>query len=504
MKILSCEQIRKVDEYTITNEPIESVDLMERAAEECSSWIKQIFGDFISVKIFVGPGNNGGDGLAIARLLADKVNTIEVYMLTSHDKLSNDALINYMRLSRRGGVQVFQLQDGELPEIFGTDIVVDAMFGSGITRSIEGYTANLIRHINESDATVIAIDLPSGLFGEDNRMNKSEHIIEADYTLTFQMPKLSFFFAENEKYLGEWLIMDIGLLPEGMEMHDSKYVYTEKFDIIADLKKRPKHSHKGTYGHALLISGSYGKMGASVLASRACLKAGVGLLTSHIPSKGYEIIQSSVPEAMVSVDPSDEFYSLTPDLEKYSAIGIGPGLGLADLTVEAFYNLITTVKVPMVIDADGLNILARHTDWLSQLPKNTILTPHPGEFDRLAGKSENGYNRYLKQVEFSKKNKVIVVLKGAYTSITVPDGMCYFNSTGNPGMATAGSGDALTGIILSLLAQNYKPIDAARIGVFIHGLAGDLALTNSSEESVIASDIINNLGPAFRSLKNVN
>lgn len=501
MKILNAEQIRKVDAYTIEHEPITSIDLMERAARQCCNWIDENLGYGLSIKIFVGPGNNGGDGLAMARILLENDNQVTVYMLTNPDQLSPDAWENYKRLSRHTD-DIFNLEDsGNLPEIFEADVVIDALFGSGLSRPLIGLAARIVQHINESGATIIAVDLPSGLYCDQNTNENRDAIIKADYTLTFQVPKLSFFFAENQIFTGEWYYLDIELLPEAIDLQQSDYNTIENEDIALTLKQRGKFDHKGTYGHALLMAGSYGKMGAAVLASKACLRSGVGLLTTHLPSKGYEILQTTVPEAMVSIDACSDSLSVIPDLAKYSAIGMGPGIGTNDYTGLLLLQLLKTIKTPLVLDADALNLLAAHQEWMEFLPKNTILTPHPGEFDRLAGPSSSGFERHIKQIKFSKERKVIVVLKGAHTSITSPDGACWFNTTGNPGMATAGSGDVLTGIILSLLAQGYQPLQAALTGVYLHGVAGDLACEDMGVEALLASDIINNLGKAFMTIR---
>jgi NAD(P)H-hydrate epimerase len=501
MKILTASQIKNVDVETIKREPVKSIDLMERAANTCFLYIRENFSRYVNVKIFVGPGNNGGDGLAISRMLADEGKKVLVFMLSSPDALSDDALVNYKRLADQGKAQITQIADKKIPKIDKDDLVIDAMFGSGLSRPLSGLAAIAAKHINHANAIIIAIDIPSGLYSEANELNNPEDIVNADYTLTFQMPRLSFFFAENEKYLGKWQIMDIGLLPKAIEEQQTGYFFIDKQGIAATLKQRKKFAHKGDFGHALLMAGSYGKMGAAVLSSRACLRTGVGLLTTHIPLKGYDIMQTSVPEAMVSVDSTSDNLSTLPEISQYNAIGIGPGLGLYNFTGLMMFQLLKAVNIPFVLDADAINLLAIHPEWLGLLPKNTILTPHPGEFDRLAGPSKDGYERHLKQIEFSKKNKIIIILKGAYTSISSSDGNCWFNSTGNPGMATGGSGDVLTGVVLSLLAQQYKPLDAALIGVYIHGLAGDLACEEASEESLIASDIINYIGKAFSKVK---
>lgn len=502
MKIINAEQIRKVDAYTIEHEPINSIDLMERAAHECYLWIREYLGNCMSLKIFVGPGNNGGDGLALARLLSDDENTIEVYMLTTPDKLSVDAAINYERISKIKRVKTTILDEySMLPEIYDMDIVIDALFGTGLTRPLEGLAAKVVKHINQSDATRVSIDLPSGLYSEGNSHEKHENIVHADYTLTFQFPKLAFFFPENALYTGEWTVLDISLIPEAINLQDSKYFTIDNEYIAFKLHERGKFSHKGSFGHALLLAGSYGKMGASVLASKACLRTGVGLLTTHIVAKGYEIMQTAVPEAMVSIDPTMDYISSVPDLSKYTAIGIGPGIGTNDFTGFVLHKLLKEAATPMVLDADALNLIANHKEWLRDIPENTIITPHPGEFDRLTGPSANGYERHLKQLALSLDYKIIVILKGAYTSISAPDGRCWFNETGNPGMATAGSGDVLTGMVLSLLAQGYQPMQAALTAVYLHGMAGDIACEDTGMEALLSSDIINNIGKAFMNVR---
>lgn len=502
MKILNEEQIRKVDAYTIEHEPVESTDLMERAAHECYIWIAEHLGYCLSIKIFVGPGNNGGDGLALARLLSDDDNTIEVYMLTTPDKLSPDAATNYERIAKIKRIKTIILDEfTALPEIYDMDIVVDAMFGYGLSRPLTGLAAKVVSHINQSDATRVSIDLPSGLNAEVNTYENPNNIVHADYTLTFQLPRLAFFFPENALYIGEWHVLDISLMPEAINLQESKYFTIDNEYIAFKLHERGKFSHKGTFGHALLVAGSYGKMGAAVLASKACLRTGVGLLTTHMVAKGYEIMQTAVPEAMVSIDPSTDYISVLPDLSKFSAIGVGPGIGTNDFTGFVLHKLLKEASVPMVLDADALNLIAAHKDWLKDLPENAIITPHPGEFDRLVGPSANGYERHLKQIVLSQDYKIIVILKGAYTSISAPDGRCWFNETGNPGMATAGSGDVLTGMLLSLLAQGYQPLQAALIAVYLHGLAGDIACEKTGMEALLSSDIIKYIGKAFMKVR---
>jgi hydroxyethylthiazole kinase-like uncharacterized protein yjeF len=348
---------------------------------------------------------------------------------------------------------------------------------------------------------VIAIDIPSGLFGEDNRENDYDHVIRADYTLTFQFPFLSFFFDRNEPFVGKWRVHDIKLHPEAIEKTETDYQTIEKEQVARLLPSRNTFAHKGTFGHALVISGCYGMMGAALLAGESCLRAGTGLVTLHVPRFGYSIIQTGFPEALVSLDQSDILFSEPPELSPYSAIGIGPGIGCKQNTGKGLMMVLERAEVPLLIDADGLNLLSAHPEWLDLLPEGTILTPHPKEFDRLAGKSKDSYERHLKQREFAAKHKVIVVLKGAYTGIAAPDGQYWFNTTGNPGMATGGSGDVLTGLITGLLAQDVRPLDAAIMGVYLHGRAGDLAADELGQEALIAGDMVRKLGAAFKELR---
>ncbi len=503
MKILSASQIREVDRYTIEHEPISSSDLMERASLACAKWIIENYSKSKYIKIFIGPGNNGGDGLCIAYLLLQAGFQVQAHVLYASERMSQDALIKFQRLIEYHEKSVLLIQEPYIPVIHPSDLIIDALFGTGLTRALSGYPSLLINQINKSGADIIAVDVPSGLFCDSNEGNNRDVIVKAKHTLTFEMPKLAFMFVENYIYTGEVHILKIGLHQKAIENQERNIYFQSNKDLKPLLKKRGKFDHKGTFGHALLISGSYGKMGAAVLASRACLRTGVGMLTSHIPRKGYEIIQTTIPEAMVSLDTNDEFISEFPYKIKYDAIGIGPGIGTSHQTTDALRELLSKSDVPLVLDADALNILSQNQWLLCMIPPLTIITPHPKEFDRLTTEHTNGYTRFISQLDFSKKYNVIIVLKGAYTSITTPNGDCWFNSTGNPGMATAGSGDVLTGIILSLLAQGYEPQIAARFGVYIHGLAGDIALTKNSFESIISGDIINYIGNAFNTIRNI-
>jgi ADP-dependent NAD(P)H-hydrate dehydratase / NAD(P)H-hydrate epimerase len=502
MKILDSQQIKTCDMATIQNEPITSIDLMERAAGQLNHWMVQHFQLDQHLIFLAGTGNNGGDALALARILfLSGYKNIQVYLLKISPTLSFDCAANYQSFATKAGHLIYELTEGSpMPEIHSDAVVVDGIFGSGLNRPIEGYWAQLIDYINQSHARVIAIDVPSGLYSWDNRTNYGA-IIKACFTLCLHMPKLPFFFAENEVYVGQWYILPIGLDESFIESSVSDFYFIEKKDIAAKIKYRKCFSHKGTFGHAFLVAGSYQMIGAAVLSARSCLKTGVGLLTVYVPKSGNQIMQTAIPEAMLYIDEDESGFCEPEILEKYNAVGIGPGIGLKQGIRGTLRMLLQTVKVPMVLDADALNILTDTPDLWDILPENTILTPHPGEFDRLTHIHSGGYERMLSQIELSIRYKIIIVLKGAYTSISTPEGKVYFNSTGNPGMATAGSGDVLTGIILSLLAQGYQPLDAAIIGVYLHGLAGDIAKSMVGEESLIASDITDNLGKAFIEIK---
>lgn len=490
MKISDIKAAREADAYTIENEPISSVDLMERAATQIYFWLmRNLKSKEVSIKIFCGMGNNGGDGLVLARLLATQDIYAQVFILHVSENFSHDCEVNYERLKAIPEVPMYGVfSKDDFPNIDDNDIIIDALFGSGLNRPLDGVAAELVNHINDNHAVRIAIDIASGLNG-DAIGDPNNPIIRADYTLSMQFPKMAFLYPENEPYVGDWHVLDIKIHPEYIDKVETANFYTTEDVVKPLIHKRGKHSHKGTYGHALLIAGSTGKTGAALLASESCMRSGVGLLTTHLPKSAMLPLQIYLPEAMISVDKSDDCFSKLPDLEPYTAIGAGPGLGKDSKTETALKHLIQEARVPMVLDADALNIIAENKTWLSFLPERTIITPHPKEFERLFGKTDNSMQRLELQREMSVKHNIIIVLKGANTAITFPNGTCFFNSTGNPGMATAGSGDVLTGIILSLLAQRYTPEEAALLGVFMHGKAGDKAAENIGMESMIASDI---------------
>ncbi len=505
MKILAPSQMKALDEFTIQNEPITSINLMERAASQVAFYLMK-YASGRCIYIVCGTGNNGGDGLALARILIENQVKARAVMMMFSDTLSNDAQINCERLqeleakNNQSYLTVIDSID-DIPNIPTDVIIVDALFGIGINRPLVGMAKEVVDYINALPNKVVAIDLPSGL-QSDVVVNDLDSIISADVTLTFQCPKLNLLLPQAYKYAGDFEVLDIGLLSSGLAQQTSKYFYVDVPMVAAMLQQRHKYDHKGCFGHAMLIAGSYGKMGAAILAAKACLKSGVGLLTVHIPHWGYGIMQTAVPEAMTSIDRSEMYFTEYPDLSPYNAVGVGPGLNTKQNSVKGLTQLLNEyADKAMVIDADGINILAANPELMKLLTPHTILTPHPGEFKRLVGGWTNDYEKLEKLQAFCRDYHTIVVLKGAHTITCLPSGECYFNSTGNAGMATAGSGDVLTGIILAMLAQNYVPSEAAILGVYLHGSAGDMALDAESEESLIAGDIISHMAAAFKKLR---
>jgi NAD(P)H-hydrate epimerase len=501
MKIASAEQVRELDQQTIQKEPISSYALMERASAKFAEWFVGTFHEDKPVFVFCGKGNNGGDGLAVARMLQKSFFTVTV--IASGNPSSNRSEDNQKNLGlliKEKLVRLHFLDEiSSFPEIPKGAIIIDAMFGSGLNRPLEGFYADLVEKINHlQNCEKVAIDMPSGLMADKY---VDGPIVRADYTFSFELPKLAFLFPENQGFVGEWKVQSIGLLPSAIERLETPYFLLEKLDLEPHLKKRMAFDHKGSYGHSLIIGGSYGKIGAVILSSRACLRSGCGLVTVHVPKCAYEIMQISFPEAMVQVDRHKFVFSEIPNLKPYKAVGIGCGLGTNQLSADGLEELLDAVEVPLVMDADALNLLANNPGLMAKVPKGSVLTPHPGEFERLFGKTSNSFDRLNVLKGKAQDLKVYIILKGKYTAIACPDGKVFFNPTGNPGMATGGSGDVLTGILTGLLAQGYKTEDACKLGVFLHGLSGDIALEKTEQESLLASDLIENIGKAFKSLR---
>ncbi len=492
MEILSPEQIRLCDLQYLDYKGVESIDLMESAALALKDELTTRFSKDSVFQILCGTGNNGGDGLALARLLQADGYSLEAELFKFSDKASKDFNINLERL-KNTNTSINEYQNSNDFFLYPGAIIVDALFGVGLTRKLEGEWLEVIRKVNAGDNVVVSVDVPSGLLCQDN---PSLEVIEANITLTFERPKLCFFFKESAPFIGEIKILSIGLNQkfigsfkdyETIALSDAKLLH----------KKREKFGHKGTYGHSLIIAGSEGKMGAAVLSSKSCIHSGAGLVTALVPEKGLNIIQTAVPEVMAF--PGGEGYEIEyiTSLEQFDAVGVGPGLGTFKKAEKLLTQILKLVSSPIVLDADALNILSANKKLLKLLPKDSVLTPHPGEFKRLAGDFNNSYEALQKLKDFCKTYSVVAVLKGANSIVCTPEGKCFFNTTGNPGMATAGSGDVLTGLITSLLAQGYAPVNAACLGVFLHGLSGDIAVKETSEEGLTAGKLIENLGKAF-------
>jgi NAD(P)H-hydrate epimerase len=473
---------------------------MERAALQCVEWLLQQYPVAPSFGIFCGKGNNGGDGLAIARLLMEKNYPVTVHILEFGHKGTDDFQVNLAKLHKLPGHDIHFIQSEQHFHPFPDEqVIIDALFGSGLNRELEGVTARLVQHVNQSNRPVVSVDIPSGLFSD--RSSRGTLTIHAHHTLSFQCYKPAFLFAENEEAVGEIHILDIGLHAGFYHLLSGRFELVDDAIIHSIHKPRKRFSHKGNFGHALLVAGSLGKNGAAILAARACLRSGAGLLTCHTARSGHDIMQSTVPEAMLSIDPHIHYLtSITQDITKYESIGIGPGIGTAPETKMLLREIFDTYRSPVVLDADALNLLSTQKDLYKLIPAGSVLTPHPKEFERLFGETANEFDRVLLTLQKAKELNCIIVLKGHHTFIATPDGKGFFNATGNPGMATAGSGDVLTGILTGLLAQGYSSVESAILGVYIHGLAGDIAAKAVSMEAMVAGDLTDNLGLAFLSI----
>lgn len=500
MKLLSAEQTRAADAYTIQEEGISSTDLMERAARAFAGWFENKFQPSEQVHIFCGPGNNGGDGLVVARLLHERTYGVQVYLVGEQDKASQDFSINLKRLPKALKPKHIA-KAADLPALDKSSCVIDALFGTGLNRPVTGIFAQVINMLNESGGAITSVDMPSGLY-TDSQTPEEGAIVQASHTVSFELPKLAFLLPQHEQFVGDWHVVPIGLSQQFISEVSSDLYFTTQQDVQQLLRPRKKFSHKGLYGHALLLCGGYGKIGAAVLAARACLRSGAGLLTVQVPQAGYTVLQTAVPEAMTLTDKHRKHLSALPsNIDTFEVIGVGPGLGTERVTKTAIGQLLATVSQPLVIDADAINIVASSDKLKAQLPKGKVIfTPHPKEFERLVGKVKNDYDRLQHLREFCAEYQCYVTLKGSHTAIGTPEGKVYFNSTGNSGLATGGTGDVLTGVITALVGQQYSLEEACLLGVYIHGLAADLALSTVGSIAMTASDVIDYLPKAFMHL----
>ncbi len=497
MKVFSAAQIKQWDAFTIAHEPVAAIELMERAAAKVVDWVVQQYDTQKHFQIFCGKGNNGGDGVAIARMLLTKKYSVTVYILEFGNIGTPDFQTNLARL-KEGGNDIHFIQSADFfPAIKKTDIIIDALFGTGLNKPLEGISAALVNHINRF-SNIISIDLPSGLSADGS--SKGNAAIKATHTLSFQHYKLAFLLPENDGYCGNVHVLDIGLSKVFENDTAASFEITDAPFLRSIYKPRNKFWHKGNFGHAALLCGSYGMMGAAVLSATACLRSGAGKLSCYIPKAGYEIVQTSIPEAMCIV--AGEEYILTAGgIEKFDAIGIGPGIGTTPTHARLLKEVFIKFNKGLLIDADALNTIANNKELLQLIPAGSVLTPHPKEFERLFGKSVNDVERLLLALEKAKALDLYIIIKGHYSFIATPEGKGFFNATGNAGMATAGSGDVLSGIITGLLAQGYSSLASCLLGTYLHGFAGDLAAAALSEEALIAGDISNHLGEAFKILQ---
>jgi NAD(P)H-hydrate epimerase len=506
MKIFKSQSINELDKATCAAQKINSLDLMERAASAVTNEIVSRFYTNQRIVVIAGPGNNGGDALAVARMLTEQgFSAVEIYLfnVSQSKALSHDCDEELKRLRALDNVALTMVEREFVPPVLGpSDVVLDGLFGSGLRTPLQGGFVAVARYINESGAYVISIDVPSGLFGEWNDNTITRDMVHANLTLAFQQPRLSFFFAENAEVVGEVKVLDINLDHETILNTPSDFILVEEKNVSTTLRRRNPFSSKRDYGSVLLFAGSTGMYGAAILAARAALRGGAGLVTVHTGGYGMIALQTAVPCAMFEPDSQPSFISDMRPHHRHQAVAVGPGIGTNPLTIDALESLLKTSKAPLLLDADALNCIAARPALLQVLPQNTIITPHIGEFDRLFGEQRSCENRLRKAMEMAKYYNIIIVLKGHYTTVVRPTGKVYINSTGNPGMATAGSGDVLTGAIAAFLAQGYRPELAATMGVYFHGLAGDLAAAEMGIHGLTAEDIANFLGKAIQQVLN--
>ncbi|GAA4282139.1 NAD(P)H-hydrate dehydratase [Gaetbulibacter aestuarii] len=500
MKLFSREQIYEADQQTIKKQDITSTELMDRAGSQIFNWMHlRLQGAQVPIHVFCGIGNNGGDGLVLTQHLISHGYHVTTYIVNYSHKRSKDFLINYDKVKSMTKTWPVVLEDNEaFPEINQEDIIVDAVFGIGLNRPVPDWVKDLFIHFRKTKAFTLSIDVPSGLF-LDQPVKDEDAVVWAGYTLSFASPKLVFFLPETAKYTAQWEVLDIGLDQEYLMSTKTEADLIGKHEVLPLYMPRDKFSHKGTFGHTLIIGGSYGKIGAVILSSRAALSAGSGLVSAYVPKCGYIPLQSSFPEAMVLTDRDEnEITEISFDL-KPTVIGMGMGLGTSPNTLDAFEAFLKNNKTPLVIDADAINLLSKNKALLKLLPIHSVLTPHPKELERLIGTWSDDFEKLEKVKSFSKKYHAVVVIKGANT-ITVFQEKIYINTTGNPGLATAGSGDVLTGIITGLIAQSYSALAAAIFGVYLHGKAADITIEDYGYQSLTATHVIEYMGKAYLDL----
>ncbi|MFZ4927831.1 NAD(P)H-hydrate dehydratase [Chryseobacterium sp. Mn2064] len=498
MKIFTAEQIRNWDQFTISHEPVSSIQLMERASVAIANWISEHCKNHKRAAVFCGNGNNGGDGLAISRMLYMKGFDVDIFVSDPKSKFSEDAAVNLKRLRDISGITIRKFSQIEQHSFDDKTIIIDALFGTGLSRPLEGDLQRLVELLNTKDNLTLSVDVPSGL-SVDSLFEDEAVILKADYTLSFQCWKRSFLHPETGKYTGKVVILDIDLSKEYSEKTETKYFVTDDLLIERIFKPRQDFSHKGNYGKAVIAGGSYGKIGAVVLATKSALKTGAGLTFTLSPNCGYDVLQSTCPEAMF-IEGGEKYMTAFENNPDFT-YGIGPGLGIHPDTEKGLFNFLENYHQPLVLDADALNILSKTSENLKLIPQKSIITPHPKEFERLFGNTENSFKRLELAIEKSRELNIYIVLKDHHTQIITPQGKVYYNITGNAGLAKGGSGDVLTGILTSLLAQGYSGENAAIFGVWLHGRAADFAAEKYSQEAVLPTDVVNELGNVFKLLQ---
>lgn len=505
MKIFSNKDIYEIERFTIEQEGVSSIELIERAAEGIANEVFSHWRPNVRLLVFAGWGNNGADALETARLLADKGFRPEVFLFNiGGHRLTPECAIMRDRLLQSGAdfkfLEITGKEPFEWPEPEASDLIIDGIFGRGLDRPLPVSLQMLVHNMNNSGATIVSIDVPTGLFSEWNDKNPRQNMVHASLTLAIGFPRMSFFIDDNAEVVGQWKVIDVGYNKQAVKNAPLTYFLVNENDTMRFLTPRNEFSSKADYGHALIVAGSYGMMGASVLAGAGCLRAGAGKVTVHAPSCGFNILQSNLVSAMFDADRDQRHITDIPGDKKYTAIAVGPGLGTHDATAAALEKFLKTMSAasrPVILDADALNIIAEHKNMLDYLPVLSIITPHAGEFDRLFGEQKSHEARLSKAIEISRFHQIIIVLKGRYTAIVRPDGKVFFNSSGSPALATGGTGDVLTGVIAGLMASGLKPEIASFVGCYVHGVAGELAAEEHSDIGATAADVAANIGKAI-------
>lgn len=508
MKIFTSEDIRTIIAKSLEADGSTVAELAEKVAEGVAADILARWRPTKRTFVFAGPGLNGAYGLATARKLAEAGFSPEVFLFNIRGKmLSPDCKRLRDEVEKVPGLTLTEVVNTfDPPQLPSSALVVDALFGVENHQPLAGGFVSLVRYINESRTTVVSIDLPSGLFSDWNPNGVNRDIIHANTTVAVGFPHLCFLMDENAELVGQWKVLDVGFDEGVVREMPTKFHLVERADIKRVLRPRSEFCNKNDLGHALLIAGSYGMVGAATLAARGALRSGAGKVSVYSASCAYSPLQTSVPEAMFIGDKGKFMVgAINPATFPQSAKGnlavaIGPGLGTNDATAAAVESFIKSWDKPMVVDADALNIIAMKRDLLNHLPLLSVLTPHDGEFDRLFDAQFNHERRILKAIEMSAAYNILILLKGRYSALVRPDGKVFFNFSGNPGMATGGSGDVLTGVIAGFMAQGLKPEVASIVAAFVHGEAGDLAAEEQGEYGMTSGDIASKIGIAIKNI----